>query len=224
MRLKAVYCLLIFLIGCAQVPRPSTYPYSLQQQMQAAHHWQVHASEVAERVAKELKDRSVASGDGVYVQNDHSPFGQAFPNLLITELWNNWGIPAFLDPPNNPFCNRDIPVSVDRRRPCLEWAVQRVVHQANRTRPHASLAEAIIAIPPSIFVDLWPGMAAGSLPHSEIIITTQFKDENRRTLLHNSDLYYINDQDWRHYPLGPSLPLKSYPVVNSSFTTFPTSR
>jgi hypothetical protein len=78
----------------------------------------------------------------------------------------------------------------------------------------------------SPIVDVSPVLGTGPLSHSEIIITTQLIDSNNRVepLLRDNDLYYINDQDWGHYPLGPSLPLKSYTVVNSSLTTFPTSR
>ena len=50
MQIKAlggVLCL-VLLTACAQVPRPSTYPYSFQQQMQAAEHWQALAVKMVE--------------------------------------------------------------------------------------------------------------------------------------------------------------------------------
>jgi len=43
--LGGVLCL-VLLTACAQVPKPSTYPFSFQQHMQAAHHWKVLARQV----------------------------------------------------------------------------------------------------------------------------------------------------------------------------------
>jgi hypothetical protein len=40
--LGGVVCV-VLLAACAQVPRPSTYPYSFQRQMEAAEHWQALA-------------------------------------------------------------------------------------------------------------------------------------------------------------------------------------
>jgi hypothetical protein len=88
MLLKAGYCLLVLLAGCTWVPKPSPYTYSSQEQMQAAHHWEVHASGVAKRVAIRFQEGPPISAGAVYVQSDDSPFGTALSNLLITELNN----------------------------------------------------------------------------------------------------------------------------------------
>jgi hypothetical protein len=203
--LKAVYCLLVLLAGCTSVPKPSPYTYSSQQQMQAAHHWQVLASEVAEQVATRFQGGSLASAGYVSVPSDTSSFGMAFPNLLVTELGKR-NIPASLekDNPNSPLR--------------LKWDVQRVVHQANRSHPSLPLGwltGSVAVLVASPFVDVSPVLGSGPLSHSEIIITTQLIDRNsREELLRDNDLYYINDQDSGHYPLGPSLPPKSYTVVN----------
>jgi hypothetical protein len=69
----------VLLGACAQVPRPSTYPYSLQQQMQAAEHWQA----LAVKMVESLPSRS----EPVYLPpEDDSLFGQALRSLLKTEL------------------------------------------------------------------------------------------------------------------------------------------
>ena len=206
MRVKAVYCLLVRVAGCTSVPKSSPCLYSSQQKMQAAHHWNELASEVAEEVAAKLKGGSVASVDWVYVpSNDRSPFGIAFHDLLITELMKQ-GIPASSNP-NNPLR--------------IEWEVQRVVHQANRSNPSFPfgwLTGGITALVASPFVDVSPVFGTGPLSHSEVIITTQLKNKSEETLLRNSDIYYINDQDRQHYwsTAGMEAPLvqKSYTVVN----------
>jgi hypothetical protein len=204
MQLKALYCLLVLVAGCAQVPRPYTYPYRSQQKMQAADHWHLLASQVVGEVATNLKGGLVSSIESIYVQcgsyvrcvsDDRAhfkitPFDQAFHSFLITELTKQ-GIPVSFNPDN---------------RLKLDWVVQPVVHNAYRIKPHPSLAEAI---------DVWSGIEAGSLPHSEIIITTTLTDRGA-IWLRNANIFYINDQDWQHYwsiPNVPDTPKKAYAVV-----------
>jgi hypothetical protein len=180
MRIQYGLLLLALLAGCTSVPKPSPYPYSSQQKMQAAHHWNELASEVAEEVAARLKGGSGASVEWVYVPSDDtSPFGEAFHDLLITELMKR-GIPASSNP-NSPLM--------------IEWKVQRVAHNANRSNPSFPfgwLTGGITALVASPFVDVGPVFGPGPLPHSEIIITTELKDKNKpeEPLLRNSDIYY----------------------------------
>jgi hypothetical protein len=213
--MKAVYCFLFFLVGCAQVPRPSTYPYTFQQKMQAADHWRVLANQVAEEVGTALKNEHSFLIDPVYVQNDDSTnsinapcydrtpfknttFAQAFHSFLITELTNQ-GIPISEDP-NSRF------------HVC--WTIQPIVHNAHRTKPYPSIAEAVLSIPPSVFVNIWGGIEAGSLPHSEIIITTTITDRGA-IRSRNADIFYINDMDWSHYwsRSRPDAPQRTYALV-----------
>jgi hypothetical protein len=200
MRMKAVYCLLVLLAGCSSVPKPSPYPYSSQQQMQAAHHWNELASEVAEEVA--------ASGtrEPVYIQHDdRSPFDQAFHGFLITELRK-----------------RSIPVSSNPKTPLhIDWEVQCVVHNANRSNSSFPfglgwLTGGITTLVASPFVGVEPLFGNGSLPHCEVIITTQLTDtETRAVPVRNSDVYYINDKDWQHYWPRPDIVVqKAYTVVD----------
>jgi hypothetical protein len=98
---RGVYCLLILLAGCTSVPKPSPYPYSAQEHMQAAHHWQVLASEVAERVTTRVRGGPTTSTEYVYIpSDDRSAFGKAFHGFLTTELMNR-GIPVSSNP-NSP--------------------------------------------------------------------------------------------------------------------------
>jgi hypothetical protein len=96
--------------------------------------------------------------------------------------------------------------------------VQRVFHRANRSHPSLPLGwltGGIAVLVASPFVNVSPVLETGPLPQSEIIITTRLIErESEVERLRSSDIYYINDQDWWHYALGPNLPLKSYPVVN----------
>ncbi len=230
MRMNAVYCLLVLLAGCASVPRPSTYPYTSQPQMQAAHHWNVLAKQVAGELAVGLKGGPVPSIESVYVQSDdRSPFGKAFRSFLITELTKQGVSVSY---------NRDNPLKID-------WAVQLVVHNADRIKPPFPLANTLLAamgygvgiawdklnseaagavtagaLGP--LLDFWLGTETGPLPHSEVIITTMITQRGAM-LSRNSNAFYINDQDRQHYwsradtqAMAKPMVQKSYTVVNST--------
>ena len=116
--MKAVYWFLVFLVGCAQVPRPSTYPYTFQPQMQAAHHWHVLAGQVVEELVR-VKGEAGYSIEPVYLRsNDTSVFGRAFRSFLTAELANK-GIPVSLDP------ERCDPNQNNRRKNMLGCAARR---------------------------------------------------------------------------------------------------
>jgi hypothetical protein len=177
------------------------YPYTLQQHMQAAHHWQVLATQAVEELV--AKGEPGPSREPVYIQRDESedcvqrpyrtPFDRAFRGFLITELAKQ-GIPVSLNP-ENPL------------RIC--WDVQLVVHNADRINPLSFGVLGELAPPP----DIWQGTAGRPLPHSEVIITTT--TTNRGEILsRNSNIFYINDQDWQHYWSRPDAPQKSYAVVD----------
>ena len=239
MRMKAVYCFLVLLVGCAQVPRPSTYPYTFQQQMQAAHHWQVLANQVAGETAAVLKGELGSMMEPIYIQSDYrtstdntpcadrtpyknTPFAQAFNSFLITELTKQ-GVPISFNQDN-------------RLQIC--WAVQPLVHRADRIKPPFPLettllaglgfglaetwyqlspgaAGAVTAFGVGPILDTLRGLRTGPLPHSEIIITTTITD--RGVILapnaRNAYVFYINDKDWQHYWSVPDTPQKSYTVV-----------
>jgi hypothetical protein len=238
MRKKALYCFLVLFAGCAQVPRPSTYPYTFQQQMQAAHHWHVLASQVVEEMTR-LAFEPGPSMEPVYIRsNDRSPFGRAFRSFLITELTKQ-GIPISLSP--EP-CDHptEIPVSPypnDRRKIC--WDVQIVVHYADRIKPPFPLqntllaglgfglaeawnnlsheaAGAVTAFSLGPLLDVTHGLRTGPLPHSEAIITTEITEITDRGPIwsHNANVFYINDRDRQHYVGGQPFVQKSYAVVD----------
>ncbi len=234
MQMKAVYCFLVFLVGCAQVPRPSTYPYTFQQQMQAAHHWRVLANQVAEQAAAAIKASPDASIKPVYVRSDDlSPFGQAYRSFLITELIQH-GI--VVSPYHKPCTVRDIfaPLS-DSNHFEICWNVQVLVHYADRIKPpfplqntllaglgfglaeawnnlNSGAAGAVTAFSLGPLLDASQGLRTGPLPHSEAIITTAIMDGGF-IMDQKSDIFYINDMDRQHYWSRPDAPQKTYAVV-----------
>jgi hypothetical protein len=207
MHMKAVYCTLVLLVGCAQfaqVPKPSTYPYTLQQHMQAAHHWDVLARQVANEVAAIIRDGPLSSTEPVHVRNhdDRSPFDEAFRGFLITELIEQ-GVWVPLQGVNSGSVLRDNHLEIN-------WDMQLVVHNAYRTNPLSF----------GLSQDVGQGTHDGPLPHSEAIITVT--TTYRGTILsRNSNVFYLNDadlqqykKDWQHYWSRPDAPQKSYVVVD----------
>ena len=73
------------LVGCAQVPKPSAYSFSYQKKMQAAHHWELLARDVAKGVA--LEYAGLVDG-GVYVEPGTGVFGST------TTTWANVPLPS----------------------------------------------------------------------------------------------------------------------------------
>lgn len=79
------------LSGCAatpnsQVPLASTYELTYQQKMQAAHHWDVLAEDVASRLKSHFRNASVLNRAINVVPNSNSPFEKGFEDLLITQM------------------------------------------------------------------------------------------------------------------------------------------
>ena len=206
-------CLLITLLffcgSCAsRIPEPITYPYAQQQKMQASHHWEVLAADLANRINNELIttdniDKAIfvkeTCGDEAMPcgQNETSSFNEAFRDLLITHLVG-FGIPT-----------RN---QKDAEQLEILYKVQVVRHTANRVRSLqpgllTALSAAVVVLrdaPTDVLI-----MAAGAASdianssftsngHFEVIITTSIV-KSKEYLFRSSDIYYINDKDFWHY-------------------------
>ncbi len=204
------YILALLLVGgCAgRIPEPITYPYSQQQKMEASHHWQVLAEDLANRINNELIITDNASKT-VFVKetcgNEATPcnpretssFNEAFRDLLITNLVG-YGIPTKKQ-------NDDETLEV-------LYKVQIVRHASERIRTFqpgllTGLSAAIVVLRnvPGELVTLAIGAATDVANANmtidgqyEIIITTSML-AGGKYLFRASDIYYINDKDFWHY-------------------------
>lgn len=93
--MKAMIALLTLalfgLAGCTtEIPHPSTYSRTTQPKMLAAHHWNLLAADVAQRLATALQqaDATGPSPTVLHVARPPSPtvFDVAFHDLLVTQL------------------------------------------------------------------------------------------------------------------------------------------
>lgn len=205
-KLTILFCAALFLTaGCAQVPIPATFPYSSkqlvqsepsyfrEQQLQSATHWQLIAKMTAERLSSnpDLLDLLKSQSDGystrISVQNsDNSPFGQAFRELLITELMKyNFLLSDATDGPVN-----------------IHWSTQLV--SRNKERPRQFLGVPAFVLQAAGFILVGNGWATSDfrIPRTEVILTTRVtigKDSVANTIKSYNDIFYINNGDWINY-------------------------
>lgn len=207
---STLICLVTFccLGGCARIPQPATYSSTEQQKMQATHHWDVLANDVANQVNKTLLLHDYTS-DPVFVRatcgSDNAPcnsgetsqFNEGFRDLLITQLVR-FGVPTSAE--ENP------------KAIVVNYKVQVVYHRDNRhaARPPGILTALTTAIsvlrhaPGEVQAIAAAGVldmmnsATDDAGQYEIIITTSMITDNKY-LFRTSDIYYINDLDFWHY-------------------------
>ena len=210
--LPALAGLVFLLAGCnSQLPVATTYPMTGQKKMQAAEHWNILAADVAERIAKAVDDRVELRLLAIDVGTDQtSPFHDVFKELLKSQL-------VF----------RGLQVAEKEENQLeVKYKVQLVKHGARFQRPPPGLLTAIgagIAVArdhltvKSIYaaapLGLLADVAVGNLTmHSdhEVVITTELVWKNRY-VMHASDIYYINDPDFREY--GEPIAGYTRPVV-----------
>ncbi len=205
------YALPIFLLvgGCSgRIPEPIAYPYSQQQKMEASHHWQVLAGDLANRInneliltdniAKNVFVKETCGNEGLPCSpTETSTFNEAFRDLLITNL-----------------VGFGIPTKQQKDEETLEilYKVQVVRHRGERLRTIqpgllTGLSAAIVVLrnAPSNVVTLVLGTAIDVANSNmtingnyEIIITTSMLS-HEKYLFRASDIYYINDKDFWHY-------------------------
>ena len=196
--------------GCTRIPQPQGFPYSDQRKIQAAHHWNVLANDVANRINTELIRQNYLNSP-VYVRHscgkpnacgpgETFPFDEGFNDLLTTQLVN-FGV----NTQNTP----------DGSVLTVEYKVQVVFHSDDRVQwPQPGMLTAlttgvmvlrdapveIIAIAAAATIDALRSTSVVN-GHYEVIITTSIVDRNRY-VMRTSDIYYINDADFWHYQQG----------------------
>lgn len=198
------------LSGCfyrqmAQAPMATTYVYSEQQRMQAAHHWDVLADHEVDSMLRSEHLR----GKTFYIPEADTQLGdfkQGYHSLMTSRLVSR-GAPVTISPLFGARVNVDVQV-VDHRdrgfiRPPHGALTALATGIAVATIPYNHWSEPSLAlIPAAAGADL----VSGSWTHvgdTEVIITTQVI-EDERVIYSSSNLYYINSGDRRHYGERPT--------------------
>ncbi|MDD3815253.1 MAG: hypothetical protein PHZ02_11500 [Desulfocapsaceae bacterium] len=194
--------------GCSRIPQPVTYDFSEQQKMQAAHHWDILANDVANQINKALLSHeyvntpvlvraTCGTENSVCKPGETTQFNEGFRDLLITQLVH-FGVPTS--------------ATEDKNAIIVNYKVQVVYHRDKRiaSRPPGALTALSAAVTVLRWAtwDVQAVAAAGFLDVAnsatddagqyEIIITTSMISSNKY-LFRTSDIYYINDADFWHY-------------------------
>lgn len=203
--------LAITLSGCfyantSQAPIATTYPYTEQQRMQAAHHWNVLARHQADRIIgndrTRFRDLYLQPSADDSVSPEGGEFGRGFHDLLTSQLVSR-GVRVVQAPHADSAT--------------LRVNVEVVEHQdRDFIRPPQGVFTALasgIAVA-TYPINHWKEPALGLLPlaagadvasgswtqerNEEVIITTQIID-GEHILYSSSNIYYTNQGDRGHY-------------------------
>ena len=227
--------ILLFLCSCSNVPKSASYRVTTQQKMQAAHHWDVLADDVAKDVKlalqKEKEKDPTLCDKQIYVEpHKGSLFGKVFDTLLITQL-----------------SNQKIGLTKKESNSLkLKYGTQKVKHRSKRHTSPLYPGEALLltALGHGVYkafsansdalglfaaagaVEVINGLEHDwnwNMPHYEIVITTELTKPNGTVIHRKSNIYYINDADSWHYANSwhnwgeeekKELPIKKYSCVS----------
>lgn len=212
MRAVLIVLLLLLLASCSRIPQPASYAFSEQQKMQAAHHWDVLASDVANQINNQLVvsdfiDRTVfvkstCGTDATPCERgETTTFNEGFRDLLITRLVN-FGVPT-------SFEKKDTDIEVNYKVQVIYHASDRYTMAPGTLTTLTALVSVVRHAPSALqAIALAAGLdvANSASPlngHYEVIITTSMVTDEKY-LFRTSDIYYINDPDFWHYQNAPT--------------------
>jgi len=123
---------LVLASGCAgsldrpkpyvSAPKPLGYPLTHQPHLQAVHHWNVLAADVAQQVDQVLKTHPEGPSGPVRIETEESsPFARTFKTLLTTEL-----------------INQGLRVDQGQGRVTVSYGVEMILHRTQRPKPGAA--------------------------------------------------------------------------------------
>ncbi len=218
----------LMLSGCfyantSQTPIATTYPYSEQQRMQAAQHWEVLARHEAAGI---LASERVRFRDLHVLAPEHAQYGsyysggefeRGFRTLLTSELVSRGGSVTTQPRANGATVQIDVEVVQHRDRGYTRppfgayTALASGIAVASFPIRHWS-EPALALIPAGILADSIGGSWTPT-SNEEIIITTQIVEQDQ-ILYSSSNIYYINAGDRRQYaphrvPQAPTTPVIS---------------
>ncbi|GAA3898555.1 hypothetical protein GCM10022228_06520 [Halomonas cibimaris] len=195
-----------FYANTAQVPVATTYPYSEQQRMQAAHHWDVLAGHEAGGIvtSQRLRLRDLYLRGSAETANSAfgGEFRRGFKDLLASRLVARGASVTTAPTANSVTLTFRVEVIHHRDRGFTRPPVGAYTALAGgvavATLPYNQWSEpALGLIPAAVGADIVSGSWTYT-GNEEVIITVQAV-EDERILYSSSNIYYINSGDRRHY-------------------------
>ena len=189
----------------SQVPVPGGYRLNTQPKMQAIHHWDVLAKDVAGRVERRLSGTHLKDQYILYVApSGTTAFEKIFHQLLITAFVEK-GISVSSTPQNAMVVSFDIElVRHASRLVRAEKGVYRSLAPGFMVKDDLPLGGNFSQTPTAEFlvdsaqVNTEAGLYTVELPETEIVITTSLT-RDKMYIARTSSVYYINDPEWWHY-------------------------
>lgn len=199
--------IVLMIAGCARTPYPTRYKLSGQKQMQAAHHWQILAKDIAQQVKLGLIGKGLNNQTPIFIRsNDETPFGHIFHSLITSELLG-MNIPVSKTESGAIIMEVEARVLAHNNGQFHEypykWTTLTAGVNVLRAMINSSFDNLLLmAVPVGIAVDSGLIETADNSPSNEVIISTSLVD-NENIVFNNVDIYYINDPDWWHYDKNP---------------------
>lgn len=204
--------------GCtvfSESPLETHFPYSTQQKIQAAHHWDVIAQDVATRIndVGETNSRSLV----VTTSHDHTPFNQAFHSMMLSHLVQKGHRVHDQAEHGDLSVHYSLQVVEHKDRESIRWPLGYPTGLAIAAGAVAVLHELhnpeLLLIPAVAAAELLPGQVDNDSPPTEVVITCTVMDGNRYVAAY-TDLYYINAGDTANYAAAKEVHRPSFKVVN----------
>ncbi|ACV68444.1 OmpA family protein [Desulfohalobium retbaense] len=111
-----LFAVSVLAFGCSQTPAPMSRPYTTQDKLQAAQHWEIIAQDVSTDISHMIKMSDLENFQNKQIQilqTDNSPFSKALESFLVTDL-THLGLQTTRD-------------ATDDYQ--VYWSVQRVTHK-----------------------------------------------------------------------------------------------
>jgi hypothetical protein len=198
--LSCLLSLLFWISACTQVPYPVTYPFAKQEKMQAAQHWDVLATDVAEQIKIARNKNSTVRHMPVFVQPvDQTPFGKIFHSLVTSRLVQKG---VAVSPYENDALNLEYSARIlqhskrNINSPPLLYSAVGLGITVSRSVDSKDLWD--MAFPIGMIADGIRSSTAKGVSNEEVIISLALK-HNDTFIIHRSDIYYINKSDGWHY-------------------------
>lgn len=229
----AVVCGVLSACATLDVPRAMNYPASGQQKPRAVHHWDLLASDVAQRIAAKAALAGLEKQTFYLVPATTTPFNRAFGDLLLTRLVDKGMTLAsspVVDNSDGAYIRFDTQVvsheSSGHNLPTLPLtslaaglAVLRDAWLHTPSTASGVAAGLALGLTADLSSQLLSGTASGGPTRTELLVSTSL-ELGQRFVTRTSDIYYIEAEDARLFtppppppPPPPPAPTKNWKVV-----------
>ena len=213
---------ILMMMGCSRQPQPSSFQFSTQKKIQAAHHWEVLVNDLTNDLIKSKQLQEKLTAPLTIMPDDNSSFTRTFRSFLITH-----------------FVNLGVKLNDSASNLKLDWSLQLVEHNADRKNQslpgqHTGLFALSYGVYRVGEHSLAGGLLAGSvaldiakevyefdnieLPASEVIVNVSLLDADNKIIYRKSNIYYINDLDQSHYSFTPDFVDKNRIIATKQYT------